>query len=376
MNAQSKHCAAPWRGLHINPRGDVKVCCAGNPNMLGNLNTQSITEILHSDTLKSIRQSVRQGVLPAYCENCIKVEQYGPSERNWHNSLNPNFDPATANDNDHVPVLADLRWNITCNLSCNYCDEKSSSRWAAMKAIPFRSGARPYFESVVEYIQQHKQHLKEVALVGGEPLLLPENDRLLDVIPAHCVVTLITNLSCNLDSNSIFQKLCDRDKVGWSISFDNIQERFEYVRFGAKWTAFENNLDKIITLMRSREQWGGMHAVYNIYSATRLTELVQYARNKGITMMWQPLHHPDYLDPNNLGKEIKQLAHSEIHAVLQRGLCLPMEQDFLQQVLANTSKDDLRPQFRQHIEAIETKFHASTQGRFAKLWPEIAQHLD
>jgi hypothetical protein len=164
--------------------------------------------------------------------------------------------------------------------------------------------------------------------------------------------------------------------VGWSISFDNIQERFEYVRFGAKWTAFENNLDRIITLMRSREQWGGIHAVYNIYSATKLTELVQYARNKGITMMWQPLHHPDYLDPNNLGKEIKQLAHSEIHAVLQSGLCLPMEQDFLQQVLANTSKDDLRPQFRQHIEAIETKFHASTQGRFAQLWPEIAQHLD
>ncbi len=132
MNGQSKYCAAPWRGLHINPRGDVKVCCAGNPNMLGNLNTQSITEILQSDILKGIRQSVRKGILPAYCENCIKVERYGPSERAWHNSLSPNFDPHSADDNDHVPVLADLRWNITCNLSCNYCDEKSSSRWSAM----------------------------------------------------------------------------------------------------------------------------------------------------------------------------------------------------------------------------------------------------
>jgi len=375
VNDQSKYCAAPWRGLHINPRGDVKVCCAGNPNMLGNLNTQSITEILQSDTLKGIRQNVRQGHLPAYCENCIKVESYGPSERAWHNSLSPDFDPRAADDSDHVPVLADLRWNITCNLSCNYCDEKSSSRWSAMKAMPFRSGARPYFESVVEYIQQHQEHLKEVALVGGEPLLLPENDRLLDVIPEHCVVTLITNLSCNLDSNPIFQKLSKRAKVGWSISFDNVAERFEYVRFGAKWAEFENNLDRVIHLMRTGHHWGGIHAVYNIYSATRLQELVEYARNKGLTMMWQPLHHPDYLDPNKLGEQIKHLAHEEIHAVLKSGQCLPIEQNFLQQVLTNISSDDLRPQLQQHIHAIENRFHASSQGQFVNLWPEIAQHL-
>ena len=42
-------CAAPWRGLHINPQGNVKTCCAGNPNMLGNLNTNTIEEILNTE---------------------------------------------------------------------------------------------------------------------------------------------------------------------------------------------------------------------------------------------------------------------------------------------------------------------------------------
>ena len=46
--SNSFYCAAPWRGLHVNPRGDVKTCCAGNPNMLGNLNNQSIEQILNS----------------------------------------------------------------------------------------------------------------------------------------------------------------------------------------------------------------------------------------------------------------------------------------------------------------------------------------
>ena len=55
------YCAAPWRGLHINVRGDVKTCCAGNPNMLGNLNSQGIEQILGSDKLKEIRTAIRQG---------------------------------------------------------------------------------------------------------------------------------------------------------------------------------------------------------------------------------------------------------------------------------------------------------------------------
>ena len=370
-----KYCAAPWRGLHINPRGDVKVCCAGNPNQLGNLNNQSINDILHSQPLITIRQSIKQGILPPYCDNCIQVERYGQSERNWHNSLNPNFDVRSAEDHDHVPVLADLRWNITCNLSCNYCDEKSSSRWSAMKAIPFRSGARPYFESVVEYIKQHQQHLKEVALVGGEPLLLPENDRLLDIIPDNCVITLITNLTGNLDNNSIFQKLSKRNKVGWSLSFDNIGERFEYVRYGANWQDFDKNLRQVKQLMRSNNQWGGIHAVYNIYSSTRLKELTEFAREREFTIMWQGLHHPDHLDPLRLGVDIRAKAVAQIHELLATDLCLPMERDFFQQVLANSTSDDVRAKFVKHIHDIEHVYHPKTQGQFARLWPEIAEHL-
>ena len=54
------YCAAPWRGLHINVRGDVKTCCAGNPNMLGNLDSQGIEEILNGTKLKEIRTAIRQ----------------------------------------------------------------------------------------------------------------------------------------------------------------------------------------------------------------------------------------------------------------------------------------------------------------------------
>lgn len=373
--SQNFFCAAPWRGLHINPRGDVKTCCAGDPNMLGNLNDHSITEILHGPVMQEIRQSLRRGEPHAYCYNCVQAERYGRSERDWHNSVSPEFDSAQADDLEHRPTLIDVRWNITCNLSCNYCGDKCSSRWAALANIPFRSGARPYYEQVCDYLAQHRGHIREVALVGGEPLLLPENERLLDVIPDDCIVTLITNASVELENNRIFRKLSQRTRVGWSLSFDNVGDRFEYVRHGATWQQLVHNLDLIQPLMIDHGHWGGIHAVYNIYNATRLRELTEFARSRNITIHWQSLYQPECLDPARLGGDIHALAMSEIDDLLDSSLCLESEQQFFQSVRTGTVNDDLRQQLEKHVTDMETKYHKDQLGQFARLWPEIARWL-
>jgi MoaA/NifB/PqqE/SkfB family radical SAM enzyme len=372
------HCAAPWRGLHINPRGDVKTCCAGDPNMLGNLNEHTIDEILTGPALQRIRQTIRKGELdPEYCYNCIQAERYGRSERDWHNSVNADFDPATASDTDHVPVIVDVRWNTTCNLSCNYCGDKCSSRWATLKNIPVKSGARPYYESVCEYLAQHRGHIKEVALVGGEPLLLPENERLLDVLPDDCIVTLITNVSVDLINNKIFEKLKTRSQVGWSLSFDNIDQRFEYVRYGGNWELVQRNLDTLTPLMKSKQHWGGIHAVYNLYNATRLVEFTEFARSRDLTIHWQSLYQPECLDPTRLGNEVLSMARQEIEKLLSLNICLDNERQFFENVLSGLSaKDDLTMQFRQHIDEIENQYHRNQRRNFRLLWPELSELLN
>ena len=367
------YCAAPWRGLHINPRGDVKTCCAGDPNILGNLNSQTIEQILHGPTMQQIRQSIRSGQPHSvYCYNCVQAERYGRSERDWHNSVNSEFDCTTAGDREHRPTLIDVRWNNTCNLSCNYCAPACSSRWATLHKMQVRSGTTPHYEQVCDYLAKHQEHIREVALVGGEPLLLKENERLLDVIPQDCMVTLITNAVVDLTSNKIFEKLSKRSKVGWSISFDNVESRFEYVRHGSTWSQLMQNLDKIQTLMRTKGHQGGIHAVYNIYNATRVIELTEFARRQDLTIHWQSLYQPECLDPSRLGTDIVNLARLELHGAFDSGLLTALEQQFLQSVFDNLQvKADLREQLRQHITAIEQQFHLDQLGQFAKLWPEI-----
>ena len=375
------YCAAPWRGLHINPRGDVKTCCAGNPNMLGNLNSQSIEQILNSDLMSEIRTSLSQGQAHEYCSNCVRAERFGAdSERAWHNNVNPDFDYNTAGEQYHYPVIVDVRWNTTCNFSCNYCDPSASSRWAQLKQVPFKSGTRPYYEQVCDFLEQHHDHIHEVALVGGEPLLLPENERLLDVIPDTAIVTLITNLNVDLQNNRIFRKLSERKRVGWSMSFDNIGDRFEYVRYGGDWLILQENLKTIQALMRSQGQWGGVHAVYSIYNATRLCEFRQFTESAGATVLWQNLFQPEYLDPFLHGPKVAELAAAEIERFYALGIATPAEHQFFDQALANyravtQERTGTTRQFKQHIQHIETVYHPDALGKFKQLWPEIQSCL-
>jgi len=380
------YCAAPWRGLHINPRGDVKTCCAGNPNMLGNLNTKTITEILNGPKLAEIRSALSQGNPHQYCSGCVNAERFGSSsERAWHNNKNPDIDYATAGDQYHYPVIVDVRWNNTCNLSCNYCGHLDSSKWASLRNIPVNNTTRHYYTDVCDFIEQHYDHMQEVALVGGEPLLLKENIKLLDVIPEDCIVTVITNLSNPLENNEIFKKLARRKRVGWSMSFDNIGSRFEYVRHGADWGLLQENLSIIKSLMvkDSKEfqaHWGGIHAVYSMYNATRLTELREFAHEQGLSVLWQNLFGPTCLDPTKHNQAIAELAADDIEKFYATGLATETERVFfdtlLQQYRSNTSTtSDQTSAFVKHTHDIETKYHPDTAGKFAELWPEISNLL-
>lgn len=349
--------------------------------MLGDLNHLTIQDIVHGDTLKEIRQSIRQGQLhPKYCSNCIKAERYGRSERHWHNDVNQDFDVTAVTDDYYDPTIIDIRWNTTCNLSCNYCGEYCSSKWQSIKkGMVIKNGARPYYQQVCDFLEQHATDIREVALVGGEPFLLPENERLLDVIPRDCIVTLITNTSVNLEKNAIFQKLTQRNRVGWSMSFDNIGQRFEYVRHGGEWDLLNHNVGLIKDLMTQQGHWGGIHAVYNVYNCTRLVEFREWAHQQGLTILWQNLFQPEYLDPLQHGEKLRSMAVAEARRLLDRcrDIMQDSEKDFFSQAIQNLGNQPAQEQhhtdlFRQHISDNENIYHPDKLGQFTELWPELA----
>ena len=378
METVKKYCAAPWRGLHLNFDGRVQTCCAADPAVLGKNNKGTIESILQGPALTEVKESIKQGVLhELYCKGCIDREDAGfESERDWHNNISPDFDCKNADVNEHIPSLIDVRWNNTCNLACTYCTEYFSTKWASIKGLPQNMTINTQYQKVIDYIKKHKSHTKEVAMVGGEPLIMKENNLLLDILPEDVLVTVISNMTTDFDKFPVPNKLLGRKRVGWSMSFDNIGKRFEYVRWGSTWEQLNKNVTTVANKINNSQQHGGIHSVYNIYNCTRLCELKQYALDKGITILWQHVWG-DHLDPTLHNAKLRELAIKEIQKFRRTfnpdesdTLFLDNTEEQLQKGTTNQSKE-----FLEFTDDIENKFHPDQKGQFAKLWPEIAKAL-
>jgi hypothetical protein len=147
------------------------------------------------------------------------------------------------------------------------------------------------------------------------------------------------------------------------------------VRHGGQWDLICKNVN-LIKSTTSHEI--GIHAVYNLYNATCLTEFISWVKQQGLTIQWQSLYGPACLDPLRFGQPVKQMVQTELQTVLGRNDLTNSERDFLQVALINVTKDhepiDLQ-QLRSHIDEIENQYHPDQQGKFAQLWPEISSLL-
>jgi len=130
--------------------------------------------------------------------------------------------------------------------------------------------------------------------------------------------------------------------------------------------------------MKSQGQWGGIHAVYNIYNATRICELRELAEETQTTVLWQNLFQPNYLDPFLHGAEVAALAIAEIEKFYSMGIATSVERQFFDQALAsyksklsNDKINEIDFAFWRHIQDNETKYHLDKAGQFQRLWPEL-----
>jgi organic radical activating enzyme len=383
---EKKYCSSPWRGLHLNFEGQIKTCCASDPNMLSPRNddntvkedSRSIEEVLQSDVIKEVRASIKQGILhPKYCLGCIQREDAGfGSERSWHNNISPDFDCTSAELDDHKPTLIDVRWNNTCNLACTYCSSYFSTKWASIKGEQFNQTIKSDYQDIIDYIELHRDTVREVAMVGGEPLMMKENDRLLDILPDDVLITVITNMTTDFDRFSVPQKLLKRSRVGWSMSFDNIQERFEYVRWGSNWQTLDKNVTTVANRVKTSEQHAGIQAVYTIYNCTRLCELKEYADSKGLWLQWQHVWG-DQLDPHQHNSAIKKLAVNELKRFRDNFTLNEGEKVWVQNQLEQfqNTQGTKTKEFLEFTKDIEEKWHPDQKGQFEKLWPELVEVL-
>lgn len=303
-------CVKPFSGIFLSPNGDIQYCCALK-NKLGNLNESSIKDILSNEHSKDIRRKVLKGEWHDSCLYCKKVEDSGGrSERlSAMNNISDISKFDSVDEDSFFLEMVDLRWSNACNLSCNYCNSLFSSKWASILGNKVNNNNSLMELELINFISDNSDTLNTILLLGGEPLLQKQNEKLLDV----CIdknITILTNLSLDLEKNKIYKKLIKNPNVNWNISFETIGDKFEYVRHGAGWDRFNSNLK----LLNSNGYTLSAHPVYCLYTAYNLIEYYDYILNTGYfnNIFWQMLNHPIVLDVGNHNNKVIEKSIIEI----------------------------------------------------------------
>ena len=388
-------CSAPWRGLHVRTNGDILTCCAGATS-LGNIHTDTFEDALNGKVIKEVRQSIKDGKLhEEYCKNCIAItKQNVRCELDWHNDINNDFKLEEADLNYTYPTLFDARWNNTCNSSCIYCDETQSSKWAVLKQSPAFVKNIKNKEYLTNFFEAHKDHWRTISLVGGEPLMIKENMMILDNCAKDVPITVITNLSSDLSTSKIFEKLMTFDTVGWHLSFDNVEEHYEYVRQGSNWQVFNNNLKTLgdaIGNIPNCKHYLKIMSVLNLLNITHLDSLKKFSKKivsdylptgwptDSIEIVWQPCLMPHEISLIHFGSDFVAVFKDSITNYLEQGIqdnekiffttILEQLDGNTQQPTSENQKDMLNKWIQMNAD------YFNNQGAFAKLYPEFSKLL-
>jgi len=232
-------CPLPFTGAIVKTDGSV-FCCSISKEQLGNVNEKSLEEILTSSTkLKKIRRDMLDNKFPKNCSNCYEKEKYHTnlnleniSNRLYHIKILKDS-PFKLYKDEHQFELQqmDLRWRNTCNFACVYCGGHYSSVWAKFDGHADKM-SDDAMKKTFNFVKQNIKNLKTIYMAGGEPFLIKENLKIIDLIQQEnpeLLLRINTNLS--ILTQKIFDQLKTLKNVHWIVSAESTGERFNYIRW-------------------------------------------------------------------------------------------------------------------------------------------------
>ena len=371
-------CPAPWTSLNIDQSGSVSPCFYCFEKM-GNVKINTVQEIITGPEFTKMKQSMIQGEWASGCSLCKRLEETtgvsGRTERRASAEILAAID--TDPDFFKLEHLV-VNWSNLCNLACVYCNPETSTAWQSIKKIPINHVKNEHAD-LIELARTQGHNIQGLSLGGGEPLLQKGLEQFLDYIDSSKVSVMITtNLSMDLNNNAIYQRVKSWPNVSWMISFDNVnKEKFEYVRHGASWKQFVDN----IQVMKQDGQQIQAHPAYSIYCALDLMEYYDFCAEQQLDIFWCELNHPEELDMRRQSINLRQLAVEEIDRVVakyqhQLRLNTNVLESYKMTLIDNSylKNNQKVPNILRWHSNTETILNKNT--RFVDLWPNLVKDYD
>ncbi len=262
-------CSKLWTDTNINLKArQIKHCCKQTPH---ELNHQDFA--LGGDMFEGYKRNKQNkltmlsGNLPEDCSAC-----YDGMFRNAWNLWQSDFQKNNPNllHEDRTDFI-EIDLGDQCDIACTYCGSWNSTAWKKEKGIKIVPNDSAWTDKVIDNLilrlnqirdrnevthyardEEYDPHV-EIAMLGGEPTLMPQTYRILDRILPHLkecerpVVSFSTNLNTGDKLMKRFLNTVERthNNIEWrlGVSLENTGTRAEIVRTGLRWEQFLKNLD-------------------------------------------------------------------------------------------------------------------------------------
>ena len=327
-----KSCLQASCGLELDTVGRVRACCLADPFVDENgneynLSTNSLEEIWNSPSRKKLLDDLQNGIENPTCKICWVEEKHGRESKRQRE-----------NQRDLVikdtPQVLDLKLGNTCNLRCRTCNPDSSSSWVTEWYDVYHTAHTPKSEFLQKYKRIRDLYsstnealwktLEEwipkcilIDFYGGEPLLI---ERSWDIL-RKCVADGYSNqqeLHFNTNatiflSDQQIETLKNFKQVNISLSIDGIKEKFEYMRYPAKWDIVAENIRKYSDLSEQydhiRVDFCYTVSIMNVWDIIEFDSFVQTNYpNLGIyyNMLFTPKHFSITVIPETIKSIVSQ----------------------------------------------------------------------
>lgn len=339
-------CSYPWSEISTWPTGDMVICreqkASGDYGFLGNDPRNNIGQeadlnhIMNSDLHKQVRLAMLRGEWHENCSQCrdtienpIKDNQRRiPDNKEILGYLKNTDNDGTIRD---IKILTlDIRFSNLCNHACLHCNPTDSSmwvnehreifgntilmspsedlspRWDVTPRLKFNFTRTKRFWEIMDQV---KDSVISLNILGGEPMIMPDHDTLLNYfIDNDCAKNIVLSYASNL--SAINPKILEIWKsfkgVYISASMDDVYDRFDIIRYGGKWDTFIKNLDKLLAVPNINVFGASVcYMIPNMLSLHRIEEWSQ-SYYPDLPMIYRWVYTEKYISVDSLPKSAKQ----------------------------------------------------------------------
>lgn len=311
-------CFAAHSSFWIDPQGHVRPCGRYKEKMKHISEFENWSDITNSNEYQTLRNDLQNNVWHSPCFRCQEDEENGlKSKRSFYDRIG--FKP-------DVDFMVDISMGNYCNLKCRMCGPQNSTLWKTdydflvehklAEASAFDTSAYMLSDEDIEKLKSHLQTVKGKILIelkGGEPLIMPQTEKLIykliELPNADKISLLIVTNGTNVPT-WIEDAVNRFEKITLAVSVDGFGEVYNYIR-GTKTHDFDTcfaNIKKLSTIKNLTLQFNVVIQNLNIHQIIDLHNLL---KQFDVHITYITLSGPQHYRLNVLPKEFRQKVYNE-----------------------------------------------------------------